>query len=161
MQPTSTITFNKKAPTTEPLELSSKNPMSIDRINLFMQKIFSHVEGHSIPLAKFYDAPESLYFINEAKFLVAQIKYGLDLNDGCRRVSLTRSRAQQPGIHDIFLLDLRENEIEMRIFEVIFDRPWEDVCIAAVPNLKFDDFTNLNSELFNSDCLKDWAVGHR
>jgi len=145
MQPTSTITSHKKTPTAEPLEIIPSNPTPIDRINLFMQKIFSHVEGYSFPLAKFHELPESLHFVNEAKFLASQIKHGLDFNDNCRRVAITRSRAQQPGTHDIFLFELRENEIEMRIFEVIFDRPWEDVFIAAVPNLKFDDFTNLTS----------------
>jgi len=145
MQPTSTITFNKKAPTTEPLEIIPSNAASIDRMNLFMQKIFSHVEGYSLPLAKFHDLPESLHFANEAKFLVSQINHGLDFNDNCRRVALTRSRAQQPSIHDIFLFELRENEMEMLIFEVIFDRPWDNILVASVPNLKFDDFINLTS----------------
>lgn len=112
-----------------------------ERVDSFMHQIFSYMENPDFHEFKYSNLAETNVCRQEAKSLAHQITNTYEFEDGYRRVGILSFHTTNS--EDLFIFELRQSEIEMKIFEIVFSRPYEDFFVGSVPNLKFDDFINL------------------
>jgi hypothetical protein len=124
--------------------IETNNQTLLEPLDMFMHKIWSFMINDTAPDSRYGQIINKDTYLAEAEFIAFQVKDGLEIDPGCRRIGVSYSPYQRSRINDIAIFELRQLKNEMKVFKIIVCSYQEESFICSIPNLKFDDFKNFD-----------------